>query len=147
MMAAVSAPLRAPLSETHLASDGDKLLERFRNIAINGRDAQDVTEAEIKEAFEQELRQLGGRDALDALLQHISLTCARCWKLAIPMKGSISFSSTGANFSFHRVQDIGIQYAIFGRFRGLLSGLGSARYPLEYTQAFYYLFNSSGMFH
>ncbi|KAF7590208.1 hypothetical protein BBP40_003139 [Aspergillus hancockii] len=134
-MTTIDTQLIPPLSQNNPAHDEDKLLSRFREIATSGADTQDMTETEMKEAFEQELKQSGGRDALATLLQHITLAAPRCWAEVMPMQGSISFLGTKAEFNFQKVQkdgEIGLLYAIYGRFKGLFSGYNrSGRYELK----------------
>jgi hypothetical protein len=101
----------------------DDLFTQFRNAAFSAG-AYDVTESELRSAFEEEVKQPGGREALASTLSHI------CPPTYLPYDANVdavvTFKATQATLDIDIPE---LQFKVSGAFKGgmFVSGVYNLR--------------------
>ncbi|PYH92995.1 hypothetical protein BO71DRAFT_410530 [Aspergillus ellipticus CBS 707.79] len=78
-------------------SDED-LLKLFRQVTINSTDGHDVSESQIKKAFQQEISRPLGRQVLEASLLHTNSCSCYHWNYHDRISGRVSISRVELSF-------------------------------------------------
>lgn len=97
-MSLQAAPLQA--SSQHAASD-DELLQLFRQVTISGSGAHDVSEKQIKKAFQQKISRPLGRQVLEASLRQANACRCYHWEYNDQINGNVTISRVKLDFKLN----------------------------------------------
>ncbi|PWY87611.1 hypothetical protein BO70DRAFT_332644 [Aspergillus heteromorphus CBS 117.55] len=96
-----TAPSTQTMSLQALPQQGtsdDELLKLFRQVTINSADGHDVSESQIKRAFQQEISRPLGRQVLEASLLHSNGCSCYHWNYHDRISGRVTISRVELSF-------------------------------------------------
>ncbi|GLA39422.1 hypothetical protein AnigIFM63309_006761 [Aspergillus niger] len=83
---------------SHSGSSDEELLQLFRRVTISSSDGHDVSEIQIKKAFQQEISRPLGRQMLEASLAHANGCSCYHWNYHDRISGKVNISRVDLTF-------------------------------------------------
>ncbi|RAK97623.1 uncharacterized protein BO80DRAFT_467667 [Aspergillus ibericus CBS 121593] len=86
---------------THQGASDEELLQLFRKVTIDSADGHDVSEVQIKRAFQQKINRPLGRQVLEASLSHANSCSCYHWNYHDRISGKVNINRVELTFDLN----------------------------------------------